>query len=102
MARFKDEVWDRCPRRPYLEEPGWFNAIFEAYRWYQRDHFPDEGQWLDQSAKLVRYIEVIEAALAEGEAAKAEVTASRARAKAGQGVKKTPSPRSMPPPPPRR
>lgn len=55
----------RCPRRPILEEPVYFSAVFRAYGDYQRGILPENGGVLDQPARLLQSFRVIDEAAAD-------------------------------------
>jgi hypothetical protein len=60
-----DEMQIRCPRRPFLDDPGWFNAVFQSSRFQEKNMLTEPGTWLDQPAKLTAAIHVVEAAAEE-------------------------------------
>ncbi len=57
-----EDLW-HCPRRPFLDSPEWFNWLFTSYQWMKRGFLPDGGTWLDQGAKLVELLQVIDVAI---------------------------------------
>ena len=54
---------DRCPMRPFYEDPGTFNMIFQQYRWLKDGLLMDPGLILDQAHRFVVYSMVITQAL---------------------------------------
>jgi hypothetical protein len=48
-----------------LENPYWFNSIFESYRYSKEGMLTDAGTWLDQAAKLVSAFGVLDRVTAE-------------------------------------
>jgi len=86
----------RCPRRPYLDAPEWFNEVFRAYQWLQKGYFPSPGTWADQPAKLIDLVEVIDRANASADAHERKEADEKARRqkRAAQGARPTrPRPR---------
>lgn len=61
------EQLERCPRRPYHDNPRWYHELFAAWGYVQKGLLPESGSWRDQPAKLPPLLEVIDAALAEGQ-----------------------------------
>ena len=43
----------RCPRRPFLDNPEWYNQLFEAYTWREKGFLPGPGTWRDQDHRFV-------------------------------------------------
>jgi hypothetical protein len=62
-----EEVLWRCPLRPWLGNPGWFNEVMFSYNLYKEGFFPEPGTWKDQSARLLVFFQVIDQALADAE-----------------------------------
>lgn len=58
---------DTCPRRPLLDEPGFYRELFFLYRAYQKGFLPEPGGLNDQPAYLISCFQVIDAAIAEVE-----------------------------------
>jgi hypothetical protein len=52
----------RCPRRPYLDEPEWYNQLFEAYSWREKGFLPGAGTWRDQDHRFVTACNIIDRA----------------------------------------
>lgn len=64
----QDEGWlDRCPMRPYFENPLWFNEVMEMFVWVKRGFLPAGGTWRDQPAKTSFFLNVIEKALGDAQ-----------------------------------
>lgn len=59
---------ERCPRRPMLDDPAFYNAMLKAYSWYKRGHFPDTGTYLDQAAAYTEMLDIFELAISEAKA----------------------------------
>jgi hypothetical protein len=59
---FDGERTLRCPRRPYLDEPDWYNQIFEAYSWREKGFLPQPGTWRDQDHRFVLACNIIDRA----------------------------------------
>lgn len=74
----------RCPMRGFFEDPEAFNALMERYRWMKAGHFPEPGLWIDQPAKLLDLMAVIDQALDDAAAEK--------RRKQEASMKKPPGP----------
>lgn len=49
----------RCPRRPFLDNPQWYNAIYSSSSYMERGMLTEEGTWLDQPAKLSEALQVV-------------------------------------------
>ncbi len=54
---------DRCPMRPFFEDPQGYNLIFQQYRWMKDGLLTDPGLILDQAHRFVAYSMVITAAI---------------------------------------
>tara|TARA_R100001086_G_scaffold208807_1_gene124551 strand:- start:412 stop:774 length:363 start_codon:yes stop_codon:yes gene_type:complete len=52
----------RCPNRPLLDFPVFYNELFKLQAWYGKGHLPDGGTWLDQSNVFVECVSIIESA----------------------------------------
>ncbi len=52
----------RCPRKPYLDDPDWYNGIFEAYSWREKGFLPGPGTWRDQDHRFVSACNIIDKA----------------------------------------
>ena len=63
---FDGELEYRCPRRPLLDDPFYSEAL-NTYSWAQQGHFPDPGQWPDQSVKFASVMAIIESAMTEAD-----------------------------------
>lgn len=57
--QFDGETHFRCPLRGYYEDPEGMNQLMLAYWYYREGHFPEPGTWQDQSARLLRFFQVI-------------------------------------------
>lgn len=51
----------RCPRRPILDNPVFFNAVFQAYNHYQNGFLPCTGGLYDQHARYPTLMQIVEA-----------------------------------------
>lgn len=52
----------RCPRRPLLDMPAFFDEAFEVYSWYKKGHLPESGGWEEQSAAFVQLVRIMDLA----------------------------------------
>lgn len=68
----------RCPRRPLLDDPQFFNLIFSTYRHYKDGFLPVSGGILDQAPKMMRAMSAMSTVLEELR----EEASVKARAKA--------------------
>ncbi|KKK52608.1 hypothetical protein LCGC14_3103210, partial [marine sediment metagenome] len=59
---FDGERISRCPRKPYLDSPEWFNSLFEAYSWREKGFLPQPGTWRDQDHRFVIACNIIDRA----------------------------------------
>ena len=50
----------RCPNRPLLDDPVYYNELFLVFGWYKKGFFPDDGTYLDQPNKLVECFSIID------------------------------------------
>lgn len=66
-VQFDGRMMERCPMRPFFEDPEHFNQLFVLYRWYSKQLLPDLGTVMDQSNRLVGYSLVIDIALDDSE-----------------------------------
>lgn len=71
-VKLDGEKVDRCPMRPYLDDPGGFNELMERHRWAKAGNFLDPGGLLDQATQFVECSGVIEAAMDEAERVRRE------------------------------
>ena len=60
-----NEVLDRCALRPYKEQPREFSDLFRIYRYFKDGHYPDPGTWLDQSARLLTLVDIMDKAYSD-------------------------------------
>lgn len=67
----------RCPRRPYLDDPRWYEAIFAAWRYRKAGFLGEVGTWRDQPVKMLAALDVVTGAFNEAERIKVEKEASR-------------------------
>lgn len=67
-----DVELDRCPNRPLLDFPVFFNEVYRLYGWYGKNYFPDNGTWLDQANAFIEAIDIIERATSEARKIKEE------------------------------
>lgn len=88
-----DENVFRCPRRPFLDTPDWFNAIFSSSSYMEKGMLTEVGTWLDQPAKLTQALTVV---------SKAERDATEYKAKADERRKSAQARAAAAAPPPRR
>lgn len=56
----------RCPRRPLLDNPAFFDTVFEVYSWYKKGHLPESGGWEEQSAAFVQLMRAMDLANNDG------------------------------------
>lgn len=84
------EDLQRCPLRPYLDDPGAHNELMALYGWYRRGLLPDPGTMLDQSASLVEAFLVVDAAVRDAERERAERD-KQSRKRAAGGPKHPPA-----------
>jgi hypothetical protein len=66
-----EEVW-RCPRRPIKDDPGYWRRLLFFYGMYKKGHLPDPGAVSEQSNKAMQLFGVLDDAVAECSAAKAD------------------------------
>lgn len=64
---FDGQPIDRCPMRPYFEEPYWYNTLMERYRWVKDGFLPDPGLLPDQATAFLTYKLVIDLATNEAD-----------------------------------
>jgi hypothetical protein len=62
-----DEPLYRCPLRPTLDEPEFYASLFSCWTWFKRGNFPDPGTWLDQTARFVELMNLVEKAVTDAE-----------------------------------
>lgn len=55
-----DEPLLRCPRRPFLEEPAFFNELLWSFGRYKEGHLPEDGGLRSQPYRLIELFRVIE------------------------------------------
>ncbi len=60
---FDDVELDRCPRRPFLDDPVWFDSIYTAHGYLQKGMLPIAGTYLDLPNKLNTAFKVIDSAV---------------------------------------
>lgn len=89
-----DEQVFRCPRRPFLEDPTWFNAIFMSSSYMEKGMLTEEGTWIDQPAKLVEALQVV--GTAHGDAQEYSKAADERRKRAAAAAPKLPPQRRGP------
>ena len=70
----------RCPRRPFLEDPTWFNTVWSTANWVERGFLPESGTWLDQPAMLSQALSIVDKATADAREYKHESEERRRRA----------------------
>jgi hypothetical protein len=58
----------RCPRRPILDNPGYFTSVFTAYKAYIRGYLPDSGSMEDQGYRFTVAMAIVDNAVAEAQA----------------------------------
>lgn len=76
---FDGETLDRCPRRPFLDDPEWFDSIFTSYSWVQKGFLPVQGTYHDIPNKLATCFKVIDQAIHYAEDEDKKTQARRAR-----------------------
>jgi hypothetical protein len=76
-----ENLW-RCPRRPYLDRPDWYNSIWQSVSYEEKGMLTEPGTWLDQPAKLVEGSTVVRTAHAEAEDTKRKAEERRRSAAA--------------------
>ena len=64
-----EQLW-RCPRRPYFEDPRWFNEVFQAYRWREKGYLSQGGGYDDEVCTFPDLMDVIDTALSDAAEAK--------------------------------
>ncbi len=72
----------RCPMRPYFEDPEGFNELFSIYQWHLKGFLPEPGGYMDQAHRLVRLIECVDKAAADGKRALHEAEERKAKQRA--------------------
>ena len=72
----------RCPMRPWLFKSHSIAALLRMRQHWHEGHFPDAGTYLDQPLRLVRIIEILDAAHADAETVKRNREEDRQRAQA--------------------
>ena len=83
-----DEYLTRCPRRPFLEDPKWFDEIYTAQGWISKGFLPVAGTYGDMPNKLAQCLKVIEQVQHEVDqetARKRNITANTPPPKTQQG-----------------
>lgn len=61
------ETLARCPRRPLLDDSGFYSEVFWLYQAYQKGFLPEEGGLQDQATVLIECFQVIDAAISAAE-----------------------------------
>lgn len=61
---FDGEVQDTCPRRPFFDNPQFYNDLFFLYTNYQRGILPEEGSLLSQPHRALVLLRKMEGAQA--------------------------------------
>lgn len=85
---FDGEEIKRCPKRPFLENPVYFNDLYMIHHWVGKGYLPDPGTYEDQGAKLPVLLYIIDAALSEAdETIAAKHRAAQDHAKAAERLK---------------
>ena len=72
----------RCPRRPILEDPGYYADIFYLYRQSKAGYLSEDGGLSNQPAKLMELFREIETAQYKIEQHKEEQEAAKRRRRA--------------------
>ncbi len=62
------EALDRCPRRPFFDDPKWFSELYHIHGWLEKGFLPDGGTWRDQGAKIPVFMATIDMAVRDGQA----------------------------------
>ena len=94
--QFDGEHTLRCPRKPYLDDPTWYNNLLEFYGWREKGFLPNPGTWRDQDQRFVTICAVIDKAKADADSEEQKVRdAKQAQIKnqgqRGVGPKKHPA-----------
>lgn len=87
------EIHKRCPRRPILDDPSFYQEVFWLYRQMEKGYLVEDGGLNDQPSFLVDAFKVIDATLARIEAHRKEGEdrkRRRAAVKQGAGGKRPP------------
>lgn len=71
--QFDGEHTLRCPRKPYLDNPGWYNNILEFYGWREKGFLPNPGTWRDQDQRFVTICAVIDKAKSDADAEEQQI-----------------------------
>lgn len=87
-----DELITRCPRRPFLDDPQWYNEILRSYRYAQEGMLTEPGTWLDQGAMLVAAFSILDVAVAEAREKQSDKKRGQARAVSQGGGHTAPTP----------
>jgi hypothetical protein len=77
-----NEQLTRCPRRPFLENPLWYNAIFQSSAYQEKGMLTEPGTWLDQPAKLIQALQVVSQGASDAQDYKQAAEERRKRAAA--------------------
>lgn len=86
------EVHKRCPRRPILDDPGYYQELFWLYRQKERGYLVNSGGLHDQPALLVESFRIMDATLARVAAHRKDEEnrkKKRVALKTGQGGRKS-------------
>ena len=90
------EELDRCPVRPYKDDPGSFDDVLQAYSWFKAGMLPDPGTVLDQAEPFLAAVSVLDKAVRGAQEARAKK--SRAAAERDRDLRsKVPQKRSAQP-----
>lgn len=84
---FDGQSFDRCPVRPFLEDPAWFNEIWEAYLWAEKGYLPDGGTWQDQPLKLISLMNLVRQYMQEAQEAERAAREENSRRMAARAAK---------------
>ncbi len=75
----------RCPRKPYLDNPDWYNRILEFYGWREKGFLPNPGTWRDQDQRFVTICAVIDKAKSDADAEENEIRDAKQAQMKAQG-----------------
>jgi hypothetical protein len=80
---FDDEPWHQCPRRPILNDPGYWSETMGMWNLYRKGLLPDRGAVGDQCWRAMTLFRFMDAYFAEAEEAKEAQEARKRRARGG-------------------
>ncbi len=88
---FDGAPMERCPMRPWLDDPASLNDVFKFFRWYRQGLLPDEGGIIDQSNTYVSAMLTVDRGLDDAMSEKQKKAERERNAKNRKGRTKQPA-----------